>query len=74
MIEARQDNDWDHTSMLLALIANVHRNQKHSKPVYPRDFHPYAKSKSHTTRIDDLGQIRHMFPPNTPNKENNNEK
>jgi hypothetical protein len=46
MDEARDIDRWNHTSMLCALVANVHRNKKkRSKPFAPSDFHPLAKPK-----------------------------
>jgi len=38
---ARIEYDWGHTSSLMALIANCHRDPK-AKPFQPRDFNPLA--------------------------------
>lgn len=44
MAEARQLDQWNHTAALLALLANVHRDPKKTRPLRPIDFHPHRKS------------------------------
>jgi hypothetical protein len=39
MAEERLDYDWNHTSSLMALVANCHRDPD-SPPFTPLDFHP----------------------------------
>lgn len=35
---------WNHTSQILALIANIHRDRKkQNKPYKPSDFHPVTQ-------------------------------
>lgn len=46
MAEGRRKDAWAHTSALLALIANAHRDPKKTRPFEPDDFHPYAKRAS----------------------------
>jgi len=43
MAEARGRDDWAHTSAILALIANVNRDPKKTRPFKPSDFDPYAR-------------------------------
>jgi hypothetical protein len=40
MAEARSRDAWHHTSALMALIANCHRDAKKHRPFTPADFHP----------------------------------
>ena len=42
MAEARAREAWNHTSAVLAMIANANRDPKKSRPLKPGDFHPYA--------------------------------
>ena len=42
MAEARSRDNWAHTSAVLALIANVNRDPKKSRPFKPADFDPYS--------------------------------
>jgi hypothetical protein len=52
MAEARQDADWDHTSNVLALLFNCHRDPKSTEAASPRDFHPTRRGK----------EVRQMAP------------
>ncbi len=40
MAEARAHESWSHTSALLALLANVHRDPKKHRVYKPADFDP----------------------------------
>jgi len=40
MAEARTHESWSHTSALLALLANVHRDPKKHRVYKPADFDP----------------------------------
>jgi hypothetical protein len=51
MAEGRLQSEWDHTSVILALLANVHRDPKKRRPYRPEDFHPYRKKRSSGIRI-----------------------
>ncbi len=46
MAEAKGQDHWNHTSSLMALIANVNRDPKKSKVLKPTDFHPHVKGKA----------------------------
>ncbi|MBE3100137.1 MAG: hypothetical protein IMZ44_23710 [Planctomycetes bacterium] len=41
MAEARGRDEWGRMSSLLALIANVNRDPRRSRPFKPADFNPY---------------------------------
>ncbi len=45
MADGRSREAWNHTSALLAMLANLHRDRK-KRPLQPADFHPYARAKS----------------------------
>jgi len=44
MAEARCRERWAHTSAVLALIANVHRDPKRSRVFKPADFNPHQRN------------------------------
>jgi len=46
MAEAKGQDHWNHTSALMALVANVHRDPKKSKVLKPADFHPHIKGQT----------------------------
>ncbi len=43
MAEARGKFEWEQTSAIMALVVNMLRDPKKSKPVNPEDFNPYHK-------------------------------
>lgn len=49
MAEARVAQAWHHTSAVLALLANCHRDPKKQRPFTPADFHPIASHKPTST-------------------------
>ncbi|NLW83533.1 MAG: hypothetical protein GXY41_03865 [Phycisphaerae bacterium] len=46
MAEGKSKDAWQHTSALLALIANVNRDPKRTKPFKPSDFNPMQNNTS----------------------------
>ncbi|MCX7804796.1 MAG: hypothetical protein N3A38_06350 [Planctomycetota bacterium] len=44
MAEGRVRADWGRMSVLLALLANVHRDPKRTRAFRPEDFDPFAKA------------------------------
>ena len=46
MAEARVDAEWNHTSAILAMLANVNRDPKKHGPYRPEDFHPLKRRAS----------------------------
>ena len=56
MTEARSQDLWGHTSSVLALIANVNRDPKKSRPFSPKDFNPHAarRKKAAPLSVDRL--------------------
>lgn len=50
MAEGRSRAEWGHTSSVLALLANCHRDPKRRrKPFTPSDFNPYTQPRRRTT-------------------------
>ena len=49
MAEGRSKDTWQHTSAILALIANVNRDPKKTKAYKPSDFNP---TQNNTSRPD----------------------
>jgi len=43
MVEGKQTEEWNHTSAVLAMLANAHRDPKKTRPFKPGDFHPGVK-------------------------------
>lgn len=40
MAKARQSESWNHTASILAMLVNVNRDSKRSRPAKPSEFHP----------------------------------
>ena len=54
MGEARSQQAWGHTSALLAMLANVHRDAKKTRPYKPADFNPHLRQPM-TSRSPKVG-------------------
>jgi hypothetical protein len=52
MAEARVKNQWDHTSQLLALLANGLCRGKGQAAFTAEQFHPYRQKKGPDMRLD----------------------
>lgn len=63
MAEARSRQQWHHTSALLALIANCHRDAKRQRPYRPEDFLPQASTRERVSvpPITDLSILKTLF-------------
>jgi hypothetical protein len=44
MAEGCISESWNHTSAVLALLANVHRDPRKGRAMRPADFHPMHKT------------------------------
>jgi len=51
MAEGRAKENWQHTSALMALIANAHRDPKKGKAFEPDDFNPYSEKTSGSRQV-----------------------
>jgi hypothetical protein len=55
MAEARGRSDWSHTSAILTLLANVHRDPKRrGRPYTPADFNPYTRRRARPITVERL--------------------
>ena len=65
MAEGRAKDAWQHTSSLLALIANVNRDPKKTKAFKPSDFNPTLNQSSRPDVIvvdkENVSLLRQMF-------------
>jgi len=63
MAEARGRDNWAHTSAILALVANVNRDPKKTRPYKPSDFDPYsAKDKrDEVIEVTDMSVLKDAF-------------
>lgn len=60
MVDARQRNEWDHTSTMMALLANIHRDPDKTSAISPQEFNPFLCDKPRE-RVTDLGVLRKHF-------------
>ena len=63
MADAKGREAWAHTSVLLALIANVNRDPKKHRAFRPDDFNPYASRRGGRVRIttENIGLLKDAF-------------
>ncbi len=68
MARARQRSEWDQTSILWSLLANVNRDEKkRPQPFSPADVHPYRTREDYETeesRQPDwalIGQLKKQY-------------
>jgi hypothetical protein len=63
MAEARGRDEWARTSALMALIANVNRDPRKSRPFKPSDFDPYAGKRTEAVVVDkgNIGLLKEAF-------------
>jgi hypothetical protein len=52
-----------HTSALMALMANLQRDPKKSRPLKPADFNPYARRKLESKLQVDVSILKKVFVP-----------
>jgi len=63
MAEARGRDNWAHTSAVLALVANVNRDPKKTRPYKPADFDPYStrRERDEAIEVEDLAVLKDAF-------------
>ena len=52
MAEGLGRERWTHTSVVMALIANVNRDPKKTRPFKPEQFNPYANTDRRHMKAD----------------------
>ena len=70
MAEARGRDNWAHTSAVLALVANVNRDPKKTRPFKPADFDPYAarRERDEAIEVTDMAVLKDAFSGNKERK------
>ena len=68
MAEARHRRAWDHTSAVLALLANCHRDPKKTRPFKPADFHPSTARRVNRAPLPkaDITLLKAVFVDRAP--------
>ena len=74
MVHARQEDQWNHTAAVMALVANVNRDPKKGRASKPADFHPIRHrprtSESHHAQAApikaDICVLKTVFVDNAP--------
>ena len=61
MAESRCRQAWRQTSAVMALLANLHRDPKRTRPFRPADFDPYEARKAKAVSEGDLGLLKQAF-------------
>ena len=65
MAEGRTKDNWQHTSSILALVANVNRDPKKTKAFKPSDFNPTLNQSSRPDVIvvdkENITLLRNLF-------------
>ena len=60
MADARGKFEWEQTASLMALIVNLVRDPKKSKPAKPEAFNPYAQKEQKITKAP-LSILKDVF-------------
>ena len=63
MAEGRSRENWRHTAAVLALIANVNRDPKKTRPYKPADFDPYMVKDRRDSGVEvtDMAVLKDAF-------------
>ena len=64
MGEARSQQAWAHTSSVLALLANVHRDSKKTRAYKPADFNPHMRKTPVTIQKVGISVLKQVFISN----------
>lgn len=64
MGEAKSQQAWAHTSSVLAMLANLHRDPKKTRTYKPDDFNPHVRKHSVTIQKAEVtGLLLEFFDP-----------
>lgn len=61
MAEAKSHQAWNHTSALLAMLANIHRDAKKTRAFKPEDFHPHCRQEQQVTGHVGIDVLKQVF-------------
>jgi hypothetical protein len=64
MSEAASEARWAHTSALLALLANVHRDARKTRAYRPADFNPHMQKRPTVRAKVGIGVLKQVFVDN----------
>jgi hypothetical protein len=64
MGEARSRQAWAHTSSVLALLANLHRDSKKTRAYQPADFNPHASKPQVAIAKVEISVLKQVFVTN----------
>ncbi|HMP05793.1 MAG TPA: hypothetical protein PJ982_05545 [Lacipirellulaceae bacterium] len=66
MAEARSRQAWNHTSAVLAMLANVHRDGKKTRAFRPADFHPHRRAEKPAIAKVGIHVLKQVFVDRRP--------
>jgi hypothetical protein len=66
MAEAKSRQAWNHTSAILAMLANVHRDAKKTRAYRPADFHPHRRMEKPTITKVGISVLKQVFVDRQP--------
>lgn len=68
MVDGKQQTTWQHTSTVLAMIANVNRDPKKTATFKPDDFNPFAPKNAGTSKVsiktNNIEALKILLPEN----------
>jgi hypothetical protein len=67
MADGKSRDAWNHTSALMALLANLHRS-KGSRAYKPADFHPGMRPRRESLPKASITLLKRVFIDNRPQK------
>ena len=70
MAEAAERQRWRHTSAVLCLIANCHRDPKKTRLFAPADFDPFSPTKKRAAEKVGVSVLKHVFVDRRPGGSN----
>lgn len=63
MADARRRDAWHHTSNLLAMLVNCHRDPTRSPRAKPDDHNPYARKRVRAVKMVGIKALESVFFP-----------
>ncbi len=66
MGEAKSQQAWAHTSSVLALLANLHRDSKKTRAYKPADFNPHIRKTPVPIQKVGISLLKQVFISNQP--------
>lgn len=57
MAEGRQREAWNHTSHVLTMLYNIHRDPRRTKAASAADFHPLSRRQEPAATLEQLAAL-----------------